>query len=90
MDTLLCLNRRQDSDQRNFKMEDTKRIYGQCPICKKGYLVKETFFNGIIFNRIKTVIFYCPYCDFRNTHIFRLNENQYQREQEKECGGIHY
>jgi ssDNA-binding Zn-finger/Zn-ribbon topoisomerase 1 len=61
-------------------MEDTKRIYGLCPKCKKGYLVKETLFNGIIFNRQKIEIFFCPQCDFKNKIVFKLNEQQYQEE----------
>lgn len=61
-------------------MEELKRIYGLCPECKKGYLVKETLYKGIILNRKKILIFYCPLCNFENKKVFKLNEQQYQEE----------
>lgn len=61
-------------------MEELKRIYGLCPECKKGYLVKETLYEGIILNRKKIVIFMCPLCKFTNKRVFKLNEQQYQEE----------
>ena len=51
-----------------------------CKKCMKGFLIKEILYGGIIFNRIKIITFFCPYCDFRNTHKFKLNETQFQKE----------
>lgn len=89
MDIPHSLSREQDLDQTNFKMEDIKRIYGLCPKCGKGYLIKEVLYDGFIFNRRKVLIFLCPFCVFKNIHILKINENQYQKECQ-ECGGIPY
>jgi hypothetical protein len=61
-------------------MEDQQKLYGQCPKCKKGYLVRETLYEGVILNRQKVAIFFCPFCDFKNIHKFKLNEQQYKKE----------
>jgi len=76
MDTHLYLNNVLDLDQLSFKMEE--RLI--CKKCMKGFLMKEILYGGIIFSRTKTIILYCPYCDFRNSHKFKLNESQYQKE----------
>jgi RNase P subunit RPR2 len=51
-----------------------------CPKCKKAMLHKEEIYEGVILNRKKRVVFYCPICEFKNTLIFKLNEQQYQKE----------
>jgi hypothetical protein len=61
-------------------MEELKRIYGICPECKKGYLVKEVLFEGILFNRKKVIIFMCPFCSFTNKRILKLNERSFEKE----------
>ena len=76
MDTNHYLNREQDLDHKNFKMEN--RII--CPKCMKAYLLKEILYSGTIFGRKKIISFYCPLCDFRNDKKFKINENQYQEE----------
>lgn len=63
-------------------MEEPNRIYGLCPKCKNGYLLKETLFEGIILNRKKIITYYCPSCDFKNKVVFKLNEKQYNKETE--------
>ena len=64
-------------DKTNYRI-----TYGLCPKCKKGYLVKEILYEGVILNRKKIIVFYCPFCDFKNKHILKLNEQQYQKELE--------
>jgi hypothetical protein len=59
---------------------DCRLTYGLCPRCRKGYLVKEIFYEGVIFNRRKVIVFYCPYCSFKNKHILKINEMQFQKE----------
>ena len=49
-----------------------------CPKCSKGEIKEIIVFEGILFNRKKKIINYCPLCDFKNEHIFRINEDTYQ------------
>ena len=87
MDTKLYLNKKQDLDQQNFKMEEninktTNKIEKDIPRCPKCNCIIEKYewIEGIIFNRKKIISFYCPLCDFKNDKKFKINEKQYQKE----------
>lgn len=66
------------------KKERTEIVYKKerdilrCPECK-GEIKEQIVYNGF-WKRKKTIIYYCPLCDFENIKTFRLNEKQYKKE----------
>ena len=49
-----------------------------CPKCNKAEVKEMVIYEGIIFRRIKKVITYCSLCQFKNEHIFKINEDTYR------------
>jgi hypothetical protein len=55
----------------------------KCQKCKQGELMIQELFEGLIFNRVKKIIIFCPLCDFENIKKFKLNEDTYQNSKDK-------
>jgi rubredoxin len=55
----------------------------KCPSCGKAEVIQEISLSGIVFNRKKKIVFYCPMCPFNSKKDFQLNEDEYQLELEK-------
>jgi len=51
----------------------------RCLVCNSE-IMKETLFSGTLFNRKKTIIYYCPLCGFEKKKEFKLNNKQYKKE----------
>lgn len=64
-----------------------------CPKCRKAYLRINISLGGIIFNRKKTIIHFCPICTFRSKNIFSMSNQQYDFEiesREKELDELNF
>lgn len=52
----------------------------RCLSCNSE-IMKEILFSGIIFNRKKTIIYYCPLCEnTKKEFVFKLSNRQFKKE----------
>jgi hypothetical protein len=50
----------------------------KCPTKNcKGEIREVITYEGLIFNRTKKITNYCPICDFKKVHSFKINEDEY-------------
>jgi len=51
----------------------------KCPKCKNGEVKYQVSIKGFIFRK-KIIDYYCPLCDYKNKHEFRLSKDDVQVE----------
>lgn len=84
-ETNIHIQKLQEKIQENNLNKDRRITYIKerdvlrCLVCNSE-VMSETLFSGMLFNRKKTIIYYCPLCDFEKKKEFKLNNKQYKKE----------